>query len=151
MITQKVYRIVDYLTDFYVQHQEVPEGARPIDEAWDEFLPIETDMTTRELAYILVGECVTLSERLFDREQLLRTKDEAIAALLKAGDAAQAEIKRLQGLLDTKHKPGFGLSKEQTDHLRNLIRNYGHACYNATDTEAKWRHIDDALHNYTKE
>lgn len=151
MITQKVYRIVDYLTDFYVQHQEVPEGARPIDEAWDEFLPIETDMTTRELAYILVGECVTLSERLFDREQLLRTKDEAIAALLKTGDAAQAEIKRLQGALDAKHKPGFGLSKEQTDHLRNLIRNYGHACYNATDTEAKWRHIDDALHNYTKE
>ncbi len=151
MITQKVYRIVDYLTDFYVQHQEVPEGARPIDEAWDEFLPIETDMTTRELAYILVGECVTLSERLFDREQTIARLINSVDVNLKARDAAQAEIKRLQGLLDAKHKPGFGLSKEQADHLRVLARNHGHACFNATETERHWKYIDDALHNYTKE
>ena len=47
--------------------------------------------------------------------------------------------------------PGFGLSKEQADHLRVLARNHGHACFNATETERHWKYIDDALHNYTKE
>lgn len=83
--------------------------------------------------------------------EMLELKRQAIAALLDAQDQLQAEIKRLQGLLDAKHKPGFGLSKEQADHLRVLARNHGHACFNATETERHWKYIDDALHNYTKE
>jgi len=151
MTITRCYRIVDYIGEFYVQYQDAEDGASIPEDAWEELLVVEEDTPATEVASEMLRECIRLNLELHGARQTLGLKQHALTAQLQAHDAAQAEIKRLQGLLDAKHKPGFGLSKEQADHLRVLARNHGHACFNATETERHWKYIDDALHNYTKE
>ncbi len=105
-ILRRSYRIVDYIDDntFYVQFYDHTDEAlsAPTEDDWEELTLCEPDTAPIIVVREVLVECEALGQRVTEAQEIVALKQEAIAALLKAQDEAQAEIKRLQGLLDKK-------------------------------------------------
>ena len=105
-ILRRSYRIVDYIDDnaFYVQFYDHTDEAlsAPTDDDWEELAVCDSDTPTIVVVREVLVECEALGQRVTEAQEMVALKQEAIAALLKAQDEAQAEIKRLQGALDKK-------------------------------------------------
>lgn len=145
-ILRRSYRIVDYIDDntFYVQFYDHTDEAlsAPTEDDWEELTLCEPDTAPIIVVREVLVECEALGQRVTEAQELVERKQEAIVALLKAGDAAQAEIKRLQGLLDT--GPRQCISQQQADALLKLASEYGNA-------RVTWEPLYQAVQSLIKE
>ena len=105
-ILRRSYRIVDYIDDntFYVQfYDHTDEALRaPTEDGWEELTLCEPDTAPIIVVREVLVECEALGQNVTEAKELVERTQEAILALIEAQNAAQAEIKRLQGLLDKK-------------------------------------------------
>ncbi len=146
MTIKRSYRIVDYIDDntFYVQFYDHTDDAlsAPTEDDWKELTLCEPDTAPIIVVREILVECEARGQRVTEAQEMVALKQEAIAALLKAGDAAQAEIKRLQWLLDT--GPRQCISQQQADALLKLASEYGNA-------RVTWEPLYQAVQSLIKE